>query len=370
MFAKTTEVGFAQRVVTTLVACAVVMASYGVYSTTAQAANLVEVSNLLSTSAPGVNSSHTFDFEIPTGSALGPTNTVSIIFPTGFVIDSGIIAADLTVTVGGGAATPTNLSLTGQTLEFDGLTAAAGQNVRVVVADTEVTNPAKVLAAGVGDSYEFTITTDAAGTPIDSGKTRVVIIDTVLVSAIVETVFEFTITGVATGTTIKTEATTGGTDPTNIPFGVLEAGTAEMLAQTLNVTSNALNGFVVTVETDGNLESSTGGIIDTFVEGSDVLTPTAWATPSNNIADNTTWGHWGLTTEDDLSVTGGTDIPDGSYIAATPDPRQVFTHNGPSNGTDANIGETNVMYKVEITPLQEAGDDYNTTLTYIATPTF
>jgi hypothetical protein len=31
---------------------------------------------------------------------------------------------------------------------------------------------------------------------------------------------------------------------------------------------------------------------------------------------------------------------------------------------------TEVGYKIEITPLQEAADDYTTTLTYIATPTF
>jgi len=364
MFAKTTDVGFAQRVVATLVACAVIMASYGVY-TTAQAANLVEVSNLLSTSAPGVNSSHTIDFDIPTGSDLLVTDTVSIIVPAGFVIDAGIAAGDLTITDGAlGTPVPTGVTLTGQTISFEGVTAAAGETVRVVIADTEITNP---TLTDNSESFEFTITTDAGGTAKDSGKTRVVIINTVLVTAIVETVFDFTITGLATTTSVNGEDTTGSTSPTSIPFGVLEGDTAEFLAQQLNVTTNAANGFIVTVETDGDLESSTGAIIDTFSNGTDLTVPTAWAVPSDNINDPLTWGHWGISSDDtDIA----TPIADGNYIAALETPVEVFSHTGPSDGTTVDIGQTEVGFKIEITPLQEAGDDYNTTLTYIATPTF
>jgi hypothetical protein len=54
-----------------------------------------------------------------------------------------------------------------------------------------------------------------------------------------------------------------------------------------------------------------------------------------------------------------------------------MAHNDPSDGTtgttDAtgdDVGETFVGYQIEITPLQEAADDYQTILTYIATPTF
>ncbi len=80
MFVIPTYVGFTHRVVAMLVACAVVLTSIGFY-TTAQAANLVEVSNTLSDSGPSVTSAHNFSFEIPTGSSLASTGTVSIIFP-------------------------------------------------------------------------------------------------------------------------------------------------------------------------------------------------------------------------------------------------------------------------------------------------
>jgi hypothetical protein len=60
----------------------------------------------------------------------------------------------------------------------------------------------------------------------------------------------------------------------------------------------------------------------------------------------------------------------GEYIAASTSPRSIFSHTGPANGTTNDIGSTTVAYKVEITPLQEAAQDYNAVLTYIATPTF
>jgi len=373
MFAKTTNVGFAQRVVATLVASAVVLASYGVY-TTAQAANLVEVSNTLSTSAPGVNSVHTIDFTIPATSALGATNTVSIIVPAGFTVDAGIDETDLTVTedVGGAdtSATPTGVTLTGQTISFEGVTAAAGETVRVVIADTEITSPTKSGSAGIGDSYEFTITTDNGGTLIDSGNTRVVIIDQVEVTAIVETTFDFTISGLGATTTVNGDTTTGSSTATEIPFGVLTAGTPKILAQRLNVQTNARNGFTVTVESGSDLESSTGAVIDTFQDASDLaVSGTAWTAPSNDINDETTWGHWGMTS-DDTDLANDLDTAD-SYIAvSSTTPREIFSHDGPSDNTTQDIGTAIVGYQVEITALQEAGDDYNTTLTYIATPTF
>ena len=45
-------------------------------------------------------------------------------------------------------------------------------------------------------------------------------------------------------------------------------------------------------------------------------------------------------------------------------------HDGPADGVTEDIGRVTVGYQIQITALQEAGDDYNTTLTYIATPTF
>jgi len=370
MFATTTKVGFAQRVVATLVASAMLLWSIGYY-TTAQAANLTTISNTLTDSDLSVTSGHTIAFTIPTGSALAAASEIDITFPddlgsAGFTGVNTAAQADFSATIDGVTDVIDTYIVTGQVVTLSLTTAVtAGQEVVITLADGFVTNPDAV------GSTEFTVTT----TEGDSGKTRVAIIDNVLVTAIVETAFDFTITGLATSTAVNGTSTTGSTTPTLIDFGVLTAGEIKSLAQQLNVTTNARNGFIVTVQSDGDLQSSTGAVIDNFVEGSDVSdTGTAWVSPNPTINDETSWGHWGLASNDaDLNSLGtfyGAEFGTNDFIAASTSARQVFHHDGPSDGIEANIGEVNVIYQIEITPLQEAADDYNTTLTYIATPIF
>ncbi len=152
---------------------------------------------------------------------------------------------------------------------------------------------------------------------------------------------------------------------------MLTANQIKTGSQDLTVQTNAANGFAVTVQTDGEFRSSTGAEIDGFQDNSDTNVPASWAAPSNNVNDATTWGHWGITSED--TNTNGkrtNEFGSNQWIAATTTPRTVFAHNGPADGVTAGIGSTTVGFQVEITALQEAGDDYQTTLTYIATPTF
>ena len=363
MFEKPTFiVGVSQRVVATLVACALLAATAAFH--TAQAANLTDISDTLSTSEPSVTSAHTIAFTIPTGSSLGTGDAITIDFGGNFTGVNTVVGGDVTLTVNGGAATFSGFAAGANTISFTSDTAAtAGQEVTVAIADGKITNPATI------QSYEIIVDTGTGG---DQGRTRVAIVNTVLVTAVVPTVFDFTITGIATGTVVNGETTTGSTTATAIDFAELVADTPEVLAQRLNVTTNARNGFVVTVEADGDLKSSTGAIIDSFSDGTWINTPSNWAAPGDALLDETTWGHWGLTSSDadlngnEFNVGAGGD----SFIAATTSPRVIFSHASSSDGIANNSGSTSVAYKIEITPLQEAADDYNTTLTYIATPTF
>lgn len=372
MFVIPTHVGFTHRVVAMLVACAVILGSIGVY-TTAQAANLTFISNTLTDSGPSALSGHDIQFTMATGSTLTNADDVTITFPAGFTGVDTLVAGDLTVTVDGGADTPTNFTAVGQVVTFDGIDAVGDQVVRIVIADDVVTNPAVV------QSYEFLV--QLATTPADSGRTRVAIVDYVEVTAVVETTFVFTVDAVNSSTTINGEETTGTSTATTIPFGILEADTEYTIGQELSVRTNAANGFVVTVQQDGNLESSTGADIDGFIDGAYTNTPTAWDVPGDQLLDENTWGHWGLTTNDSDHGTGGTfgtpntgEFANGGggdrWVAASTTPRAIFSHDGPSDGIAQDVGLAQVAYKVEITPLQEAGDDYTTTLMYIATPTF
>lgn len=359
MHKLSTNVEALHRVVAMLVAVALLALT--VSYTSVQAANLTDISNTLTSSEPSVLSGHDIRFRVPTGSAVAPGDNITITFPAGFTGVSTILDTDLTVTANSAAQTIGGFSSVGQVVTFNGVTASAGQEVRIIVADNRVTNPAGI------DSYEFVVTAGAD----DEGRTRVAIVDTVLVTAIVETTFDFVVAGLDAGQTVNGTTTTGTTTDTAIAFGVLAHDTTYVLGQELTVSTNAANGFVVTVEKDAPFESSTGAIIDTFTDGTYVNTPAPWAAPGRDITASSTWGHWGLTSnDDDLNGQEFTTAGGDRWIAASTTPRAIFSHNGPADGSTQDIGLARVAYAVEITPFQEAGYDYQTTLMYIATPTF
>jgi hypothetical protein len=205
----------------------------------------------------------------------------------------------------------------------------------------------------------------------DSGHTRVAIVDNVLVTASVDTTFTFTVNARATSTTVNGQTTTKSSSSTTIPFGTLAAGTPQTIAQNLVVQTNAIRGFVVTVHEDQHLLSSTGADIDNFENGNNVATPATWSTPTNLIGDENTWGHWGVTSSDsDTTRSAGDEFGANEWQGVSTTPQVLFSHTGPADGSTAGIGSTTVGYRAQITALQEAADDYNTILTYIATPTF
>lgn len=363
MFVIPTNVGLTHRVVAMLVACAVVLWSIGVYST-AQAANLIEVSDTLTDSGPSALSGHFFQFEIPAGSSVASGDDYVINFDNNFTTVEDVTTGDMTVRVNGGAPVAiANFATTTTSLTFDNVAAVAGNIITVEIAPGVITNPAAIT------SYEFLIT--IANATLDKGRTQVAIVDYVTVSAEVATSFIFSVSGTSTGVTVNATTTTGTSTATTIPFGLIDAGPIYTMAQELRVTTNAANGFTVTVEQDGNLRSSTGADIDGFSNGTYVNTPTAWSAPTNSLLLENTWGHWGLTSNDS-TLNGGEFTSGGGnkWVAASTTPRAIFTHDDPADGVTQDYGFALVGYQVQITPLQEAGDDYTTTLMYIATPSF
>lgn len=366
--------------IASLLALALVLWVTGAHMfTTAEAANLTYVKNTLSNSAPSEASNHAIQFLSPT--IINAGETVVVTFPNGFnIATSGVAFGDVdleingvdeTVVAGAPGANDWGFSTTSQNIVFTaGLSESIAANATVTIkvgtnangGANQVTNPSNI------QSYEFTVT---AG-PSNSGQMRVAIVDDVLVTANVDTTLTFTVSGVADGEAVNGSPTTTATSSTSntLPFETLSPGVSKTLAQDLSVATNARNGFVVTVEQDQNLLSSTGADIDGFTDGTYVDTPTAWVAPSNNISNENTWGHWGLTTDDTDLHGAGSDFAANQWVAASSTPRAVMAHTGPSDGVTDNIGLVRVGYQVQITALQEAGDDYSTTLTYIATPTF
>ncbi len=355
MFVLTTNVSASYRVIATLVATALILSATGVYNF-AQAANVTSVSDTLSDSDRSVDSNHTIRFTTPTGITVG--QTVTITFPAGFSL-TGVTTGDFAI------ATPDanwTEGVAGQVVTFTRTTSPVAASTTVIATFTgsnKINNPSTT------GSYEIVI----AGTMADSGRTRVAIVDNVDVTARVDTSFNFTVIGNATTTAVNGTTTTRTSSSTTIPFGTLVANQITTLAQDLTVQTNAIRGFVVTVAEDQHLLSSTGADIDNFSEGVTSATPVAWNAPDNLIGDEKTWGHWGVTSED-TATTRSVQFGSNQWVGVSTTPQVLFSHAGPSDGTTAGIGRTRVGYQVQISPLQEAGDDYSTTLTYIATPTF
>lgn len=350
----------------------------------AEAANVTNFSDTLSDSAPSVVSDHTVQFTIPTGSA-GVTagQTMTITFPAGFNLGS-VAFGDMDLLINGSQQTLAaaasgatwGATKSGQvvTITSGTGTVTAGQVVTIRIGTNatqggtgvnQITNPS------VG-SYEISVTAGAS----DTGKTRVAIVDNVTVSASVDTLFTFTVAGTAKNTTVNTADTTGAsTTATTIPFGKLLAGVASTAAQRLTVVTNARSGFVVTVTADSQLVSSNGADIDGFANGAYTSTPTAWSSPTGTPGSENTYGHWGVTTDDDTltsSPSNPYNVSAGGnrFVSASTTPVEVFRNYGPSNGATQGQGTTLVGYKVERSALQEAADDYTAVLTYVATPVF
>lgn len=373
------------QAVAAIASLAVLLWSLGVPSLRfADAASLTSVSDTLSDSAPSVGSNHTIVFTLPSdGTPLVGSDTITITFPT--VPDSFDLSnigvndidfassSDYTLVTDGAesandewgvATTSTTIVLTaaasiGTIATGTTLIITVGTNATVGgTGDAQIINPATS-----NTSYEISV--DASG---DIGNTRVAIISSVTVNASVDTSLDFQVYGVAPGVSVNGTTTTGSTTPTTIPFGKLEAGVASTAAQRLSVATNAANGFSVTVIADQQLESATGADIDSFANGGNQPTPINWVGPTPVLGSDNTYGHWGVTTDDSDSGLG---FGSQQYVAvSTSSPVELFANDGPSDGTTLNLGSAQVAYTVQISSLQEAGDDYTATLTYVATPVF
>ncbi len=370
-----------QSGIATLTAIALVLWAVGAHMfTTAEAANLTYVKDTLSDSDTGSLSDHTIQFLPPGPVASGQTVTVT--FPSSFTGTSSVVVGDIdleingvdeTVVAGAPAAAEWGFAWSGDTMT---LTAGASESIATSAtvtvkigsnATTGGSGATRLINPGAVNSYEITITAAA-----NSGQTRVAIVDNVLVTANVDTTLTFIVNGTSSLVTVNGSPTTTATTTTStsLPFETLSNGVSKVLAQDLTVATNARNGYVVTVMQDQNLLSSTGADIDGFSDGTYVNTPTAWIPPSNSISDENTWGHWGLTSTDGTLLGAGSDFGSDQWVAASTTPRAIMAHSGPSDGTTEDIGRATIGYQAQITALQEAGDDYSTTLTYVATPTF
>lgn len=238
---------------------------------------------------------------------------------------------------------------------------------------------------GEADTYTIIIQhLDSASTVIDETLVKVGVIDAVRVSATIAPQLTFKITGVASAQSKCGQTTDATTTPLAIPFGELSIGYYTDLAQVLTVTTNAANGYQVTVAendqlgkdggacaTDGS--GSTSCIVDALMSGLTHTTSAEWDADNDGQVDGTAYG-FGFTMG---AITAGA-TRDFYYnessryysarqfadLAAGEVPQRIFYR-----AAAANSDSVDVCYRLAPSSTNVAGD-YENYITYTAAATF
>ncbi len=232
----------------------------------------------------------------------------------------------------------------------------------------QITNPNAESATG----YNITISThDTNGSEIESSQVKVYILNDVEVSAHVNASLTFSVSELgphSVRNTINGVPLTGTSTDQSLGFGTIDSTGSTTLGHELAVSTNASNGYVVTVQQDHEMRTAAGDTINSFdnaPDGQATTTADTWKGPSTVLGNDATYGHMGLTTEDDIAAFSGS-----KYVGLNgANPVTIMSHDGPAIETAEDVGLSAVAYTVEISALQEAGD-YTSNITYVCTPTY
>lgn len=326
-----------------------------------------DISDLLSDSAPNVMATSTITFT--TASSTDANDYWRVVFHDDFDLSS------INVECAYGDANFT-ASTTGQMVDcvYSGGGEAAGTSSQIIVGNhinASTTGTYLMVLEHRYDDHRL----------IERADFMVSIQPSVDMTARVRATLTFDITGVATTTAIAggAEICDRTTTPTLLDFGTLAVGASTTLCHELDVSTNASDGYIVTVEQDGNLRNANNDDINSFHTapsgtGSSTATYT-WETPVAVLDNDDTYGHMGVFSDDqDLDTLGGyLDFWDGTsetYAGLNgTEPMTIMHHDGPTPVDNQNTGQANVAYTAEINALQQAGD-YESVITYICTPTY
>lgn len=242
---------------------------------------------------------------------------------------------------------------------------------------SQLINPAPALSHTEGqanssaDTYIFYVRhLDASDAVIsaDTAQGRIAVVESVRVTATVDPTITFIIdnTGVGVGSTACGNTAFGSNaanvTATAVPFGSLTLSAFNNLAQRLQATTNAQNGYVVTVyEIEAMKNITTGTTIpNTDCDGGcSYTTEAAWSSDTTNSG-------WGYTVQN-VSI-GTTVFSYPSYKAfgvGSAQAQNIITNASTPSQTEVAY----VCYRLVASTTQEAGN-YENHLVYTATATF
>lgn len=321
---------------------------------TAKAASFDSAKDTISDSAPSIVTTHTITVNL--GTALVAGDYISIDFGS----FTGAVEGNTSCAAFGGSTASTTADGVGCVVNT---TVASTSDQTITV--TGVTSPA------AGGYSVYARTYNSSGVEIENAQMIVYLVDAVTVTAHVNATLTFGVAPVNNGVLVNGIETTATSTATAVPFGTLSHLQPSVVGQELSVTTNASAGFSVTVQQDGEMVSAAGANINSFkmaTNGNGLATPEAWSDPVATLGLDNTYGHLGLTTDDSDLSAGAFTSSKLAGLAGTA-PMEIMSHNGAADGSTPDKGKVRVAYEVGITELQEAGD-YQSTLTYVCTPTY
>ena len=197
----------------------------------------------------------------------------------------------------GSSATPTSFNLISCYLGVGGSNQVnVGYSMAIgaaLASGSQLINPAPATSRteGNADTYSFLIRhKDSSAALIDSDTVqgKIAVVESVRVTATVDPTLTFTIDNTAVGTggtpcgLTAFGSNAANTTATSVAYGPLAVAAVNDLAQRLSAVTNAINGYIVTVYEDGNLEEINSGttIPDTTCPSNtcDASTTAVWST--------------------------------------------------------------------------------------------
>lgn len=295
---------------------------------------------------------------------------------------------------GSGTKSPGSVTLGGQTYHsfvcpYTGA-GSSGQNFSIVVSGLINPSAASGHTEGTADQYRILVQhLDSGNNTIDQTSAAVALIESVRITASIAPQITFTIGGVASTTSVCGITTSVTSTPTLVPLGELAISQFRHAAQSLTVSTNANDGYVVTaiasdqlarpgVTCAGDGDSTTGCIPDSPGDGTAMTDTDAdeWTNTSTKgfgytLAENTLGANAAAVFEYNANNSGGA-------CGTNTDCYRQFADSEDSGNPVALFSSTDVAdndsvyvcYKAVISTTQAAAEDYETDVTYRATATF
>lgn len=344
-----------------------------------RAADLASVKDVIGTSQPGVASSHAFFFTPATTTAIKTIDfqyctaaSGACTAPTGMVL----VATPQLGTVSGISGTTYTSSATSANCTGSGNTNCT-ITLTVGTPSTQALSPVNVpFLSGITNPTTANLTTfvrittkDAGAAAIDASTVAFATLTgtSLSMTASVDPTFTFSVAAVSSGSvngaTINVTTSTG---PAVIPFGGVNPGTPKIAAHDISVTTNALNGYLVTASSSASFPLVDGSNHFNAFSGTNAA-PAAWSAPAG-VSANTNTGYVGYTTEE-TSLTGGTGnrFSSNKWAGLTNNPDPVISS---SAGTGASARTIRVGWEADANALQPPSPNYSGTVILVATPTY